>query len=32
MGKAMAPPKDPSKLKEDAIVVLHLSGAIEDGK
>jgi protease-4 len=32
MGKAMAPPKDPSKLKENAIVVLHLSGTIEDGK
>lgn len=32
MGKAMAPPKDPSKLKDNSIVVLHLSGTIEDGK
>lgn len=32
MSKAMAPPKDPSKIKDDAIVVLHMSGAIEDGK
>lgn len=32
LGKAMAPPKDPSKLKDTSIVVLHLSGAIEDGK
>jgi protease-4 len=32
LGKAMAPPKDPSKLKDTAIVVLHLTGAIEDGK
>ncbi len=32
LGKAMAPPKDPSKLKDNSIVVLHLSGAIEDGK
>jgi protease-4 len=32
LGKAMAPPKDPSKLRDSSIVVLHLSGAIEDGK
>ncbi len=33
MGKAMAPAKETtSKLKEDSIAVLHLSGAIEDGK
>ncbi|MFO0014275.1 MAG: signal peptide peptidase SppA [Planctomycetota bacterium] len=32
LGKAMAPPKDPSKLKDNSIVVIHLSGAIEDGK
>lgn len=32
MGKAMAPPKDPSKIKDNSIVVLHLSGTIEDGK
>lgn len=32
MSKAMSPPKDATKLKDDTIVVLHLSGAIEDGK
>jgi len=32
MSKAMSPPKDPSKVKEDSIAVLHLSGAIQDGK
>jgi protease-4 len=32
MGQAMAPPKNPLKIKDDSIVVLHLSGAIEDGK
>lgn len=33
MGKAMAPAKESTaKLKEDSIAVLHLSGAIEDGK
>jgi len=32
MGQAMAPPKNPLKIKDDSIVVVHLSGAIEDGK
>jgi len=32
MSKAMSPPKDPSKLKDESIAVLHLSGAIQDGK
>jgi protease-4 len=32
MSKAMAGPKEASKLKEDTIAVLHLSGAIVDGK
>ena len=32
MGQAMAPPKSALKIKEDSIAVLHLSGAIQDGK
>jgi protease-4 len=32
MGQAMAPPKNPLKIRDDSIVVVHLSGAIEDGK
>ena len=32
MGQAMAPPKNALKIKDDSIAVLHLSGAIEDGK
>ena len=32
MSKAMAGPKDTTKLKDDSIVILHLSGAIVDGK
>ena len=32
MSKAMAGPKENAKLKDDSIVILHLSGAIVDGK
>ena len=32
MSKAMAGPKENTKLKDDSIAVLHLSGAIIDGK
>ena len=32
MSKAMAGPKENAKLKDDSIAVLHLSGAIVDGK
>lgn len=32
MGQAMAPPKNPLKIKDESIVVVHLSGAIQDGK
>ena len=32
MGQAMAPPKGAMKIKDDSIAVVHLSGAIEDGK
>jgi protease-4 len=32
MSKAMAGPKDASRIREDTIAVLHLSGAIGDGK
>ena len=32
MSKAMAGPKENVKLKDDSIVILHLSGAIVDGK
>ncbi len=32
MSKAMAGPKENTKLKEDSIAILHLSGAIVDGK
>ena len=32
MGQAMAPPKGATKLKDESIAVVHLSGAIEDGK
>jgi protease-4 len=32
MGQAMAPPKNALKIKDDSIAVLHLSGAIQDGK
>ncbi len=32
MSKAMAGPKENSKLKDDSIAILHLSGAIVDGK
>jgi protease IV len=32
MSKAMAGPKENAKVKEDSIAVLHLSGAIVDGK
>ena len=32
MSKVMAGPKEHSKLKDDSIVILHLSGAIVDGK
>ena len=32
MSKAMAGPKETSKIKDDSIAVLHLSGAIVDGK
>lgn len=32
MGQAMAPPKNPLKIKDDSIVVVHLSGTIQDGK
>ena len=32
MSKAMAGPKENTKLKDDSIAVLHLSGAIVDGK
>jgi protease IV len=32
MSKAMAGPKENTKLKDDSIVILHLSGAIVDGK
>ena len=32
MGQAMAPPKGAMKIKDESIAVVHLSGAIEDGK
>lgn len=32
MSKAMAGPKENAKLKDDSIAILHLSGAIVDGK
>ena len=32
MSKAMAGPKENAKVKEDSIAILHLSGAIVDGK
>ena len=32
MSKAMAGPKENTKLKDDSIAILHLSGAIVDGK